>query len=261
MAKRFIDTELLANPNVRVMPTLYKLFWVGLITRTDHAGIWVKDFEMMSLLCGGKIEEKKAMEYLSEHIVEVDKGRRWFIPRFLDFQYPRGLNKNVRAHESAIEILKKYDLWDEEKERVRVTLSEGFQDMDMDKDMVKDKVIEKKEKKKKEKKPEPKPTMPFNTEKFRVQWDHWKIYRKKEFNKSYKSIQSEQAALTKLLNLSEGNEGRAIEIIHQSMANNWQGHFPLKIENNGKANSNTEPTINRQTAATILQNSQGWEID
>lgn len=33
------------------------------------------------------------------------------------------------------------------------------------------------------------------------------------------------------------------------------------FKSNGKSNSNPEQTINRQTADTIYQNSQGWEID
>lgn len=232
MAKRFIDTELLLNPNVRVTPTLYKLFWIGLITRTDHAGIWVKDFEMMSLLCGGKIEEEQAKNFFGEHLIDIDEGKRWFIPKFLDFQYPNGLSPNVKAHQSVIKILKKYDLFKDGSVRVNLTPSKGLQDMDKDKEEVKDKEKDKDKKPKTGKKE--KLVLPFESEDFKAQWKHWKVYKSEEFNFKFKSLQSEQAALTELANKSNGNEQTAIEIMHQSMSNGWKGFFELKNKQNGK---------------------------
>jgi hypothetical protein len=115
MAKRFIDTELLLNPSIRVTPTLYKLLYVGFITRCDHAGIWVKDYEMMQVLLGQKIDEKKVKEYFGDDIIEIDEGRRYFFPKFIDYQYPNGLNENVKAHQSVIKILTKHGLFNNGK--------------------------------------------------------------------------------------------------------------------------------------------------
>jgi hypothetical protein len=75
---------------------------------------------------------------------------------------------------------------------------------------------------------------PFNTEKFKEQWQFWKDYKKDEFSFKYKTTQSEQAALKKLAELSKNNEGAAIEIIHQSFANGWKGFFEIKNDNDGK---------------------------
>src|SRR5690606_23177321 len=36
--------------------------------------------------------------------------------------------------------------------------------------------------------------LPWETENFKVQWQHWKVYKKKEFGFKFKSLQSEQAA-------------------------------------------------------------------
>lgn len=74
---------------------------------------------------------------------------------------------------------------------------------------------------------------PFNTEKFKEQWQFWKDFKNEEFKFKYKSIQSEQAALKKLAEMSNNNESIAIEIIHQSFANGWKGFFELK--QNGKS--------------------------
>lgn len=70
--------------------------------------------------------------------------------------------------------------------------------------------------------------LPFNSGIFLLAWENWKEYKKKEFRFRYKSIQSEQAALSELNNLSGMNESTAIAIINQSMAKGWKGFFKLK---------------------------------
>jgi hypothetical protein len=82
------------------------------------------------------------------------------------------------------------------------------------------------------KKESTKVVFPFHSEKFDFIWNVWKDYKKKQFRFIYKTPISEQAALKKLNELSNGNENKAIEIIEQSIANGWSGIFELK--NNGK---------------------------
>lgn len=65
----------------------------------------------------------------------------------------------------------------------------------------------------------------------------WLAY-KRDRKESYKSSRSMQAFLAKLKSLSQNNAFAARQIIEQSMANNWAGIFPLKIQNN----ENTKPT-------------------
>ena len=69
---------------------------------------------------------------------------------------------------------------------------------------------------------------PFDSDLFKRHWLLWLDYKAKEFNFKYKTIQSEQAALKKLAELSNQTEGAAIKIIEQSFANGWKGFFELK---------------------------------
>ena len=69
---------------------------------------------------------------------------------------------------------------------------------------------------------------PFLSDEFKESWVGWKDYRKNEFKKSYKSVQTENAALKHVFKLSKEDEKTAIEIIEQSIANQWQGIFELK---------------------------------
>ena len=81
---------------------------------------------------------------------------------------------------------------------------------------------------------------PFESDSFLTQWNLWKDYKNKEFRFNFKSIQSEQAALTELSNKAKQSEDIAIAIIHQSMANGWKGFFELKTDfDNGKQKSTT----------------------
>jgi hypothetical protein len=89
---------------------------------------------------------------------------------------------------------------------------------------------------------------PFG-EKFLEMWGQWEIFKKKEFGFSYKSVQSEQSAVNKLVKLSNGKEEIAIAIIQESMANGWQGLFELKTSNNGTSKNAT--TVGKVTGAGL----------
>lgn len=76
---------------------------------------------------------------------------------------------------------------------------------------------------------------PFNSQKFKNVWDQWKEYKKKEHNFKYKSVISEQAALSKLQRISGNNENIAYAIMKRSVENGWSGLFELtKRESSSK---------------------------
>ena len=64
-------------------------------------------------------------------------------------------------------------------------------------------------------------------------WKLWKEFRRKEFRASYKTL-GENAAINKLLRLSDGNKYVQAEIIQQSMENSWKGLFAVKSEKKRK---------------------------
>lgn len=138
MAKRFTDTDKYKKPFIRKLPLEYKVFWDYLYHECNHAGIWIVDFEIACIYLSANIEKQKALELFNKdeiRIIELNHGSKWFIPSFIDFQYGE-LNQNNRAHNSVIQILKKYNLINNKG------LTRGLQgckDKDMDKDKVKDK--------------------------------------------------------------------------------------------------------------------------
>ena len=112
-----------------------KLFWVYLLTKCDHAGIWDVDIELAAFQIGVDLDESKILETFNRKIIPFKSGK-WFIPKFIDYQYGE-LNENVNAHKSVIKILNKYGL--NVKNQLLPNSSATDQDKDKDKDKVKDK--------------------------------------------------------------------------------------------------------------------------
>ena len=75
---------------------------------------------------------------------------------------------------------------------------------------------------------------------FKKWWNLWKAYKIEEHQFKYKSHISEQAALKKLSELSNINEGSAVKILEQSMAQGWAGLFELTASNNKQYNNDPE---------------------
>lgn len=144
MAKRFTDSEKWSKPFIRCMKAPYKLLWLYILDECNHAGIWQVDMEVAEIKIGEKLKQETAIEFFGPKIIIIDRGEKWFIPDFIDFQYGT-LNSENRAHNSVISILSKYSLIDSETGKIKEHLSplQGAKDKDMDKDKVKDKDMDK----------------------------------------------------------------------------------------------------------------------
>lgn len=93
---------------------------------------------------------------------------------------------------------------------------------------------------------------PFTDEKFISAWQYWKDYKKEQFNFTYRH-KGEQAALTIIGDLSDGDLERAIKIIRQSMGNGWKGLFALS-ESNGPPKTGAEINDYFQRVQKLIDN-------
>lgn len=86
--------------------------------------------------------------------------------------------------------------------------------------------------------------LPFPEDDFIKTWNDYKEYRWIEFKKEWRSTMGEKTALTKLKNISKNKKNIAIQIIEQTMANNWIGLFELKLNTfkskNGHSNKSAD---------------------
>lgn len=109
MAKRFIDTDLFRKPLVRSLGTPYKLLWIYLLCECDHAGVWDVELDVASMRLGSKLDPAKCIAALGSSIVQIDNGKKWYLPEFVTFQYG-SLNPANRVHASVLNTLSKYGI-------------------------------------------------------------------------------------------------------------------------------------------------------
>jgi hypothetical protein len=241
MAKRFTDTEKWKKPFIRGLQGAYKLLWLYICDDCDHAGIWQVDIDVAQIRIGEKIDLDEAIKSFEDKIVIFDKGNKWFIPSFIEFQYPSGLNPENRSHNSAIILLEKYNLLDKQNKPL-ISPSEGRKDMVKDMVMVKDK----------DKVKEAKINFLWEGDDIVKLWDEWKEYKSQHFKFKYKTMQSEQAAFDNLVELSEKKLPIAKEIVKQSMANGWKGFFlPKNSQNKTLSHKSNDNPYQRQIDAAI----------
>lgn len=86
---------------------------------------------------------------------------------------------------------------------------------------------------------------PFS-EQFPSYWLKWLEYKKSQFNFEYKSLITEQTALSKLVKLANDDEDTALQIMEQSIANGWKGFFQVKEERNNKPSADYVENLKRR---------------
>lgn len=105
MAKRFTDTNKWDKASFADLSLKMKLVWIYLCDKSDHAGLWDININLMSFQIGEKITLKEIMETFGDKIQQ--KGKMLHIPSFVDFQYGK-LNPANKAHLSVLNRLEKF---------------------------------------------------------------------------------------------------------------------------------------------------------
>ena len=106
MAKRFTDSEKWKKKWFRELSPIHKCFWQYLLDSCNHAGIWEVDFYLAGVFIGRELDQKEVRDVFSKQYKILNRGSKWLIKDFIDFQYGE-LNPSNRAHLSVINILKK----------------------------------------------------------------------------------------------------------------------------------------------------------
>ncbi len=114
MAKRFLDTSFFKSPFVRGLQGAYKGLYLFIICDCDGSGIWAADFEAASLYIGEKVDILSFQRFFVENGKAIDlENGRYFMPDFIEHQYPGGLSLTNIAHKNFIAELLKFNLLDE----------------------------------------------------------------------------------------------------------------------------------------------------
>ena len=125
MSKRFIDTGIFDDDWFMDLSKDAKLLWVYFITKCDHAGI----IKLNEKLCKVQTDIKDLnliIKQLGNRLVTVSE-HLYFIPKFIEFQYPGFPNSKVRQQISAVDILTKYGLFDKENLTLTKQLDNSYE--------------------------------------------------------------------------------------------------------------------------------------
>lgn len=258
MAKRFIDTDLFRKPLMRGLQGPYKVLWIYLLCECDHAGVWDVELDVASMRLGVKLDPVKCASAIGDSIVQIDGGRKWWIPEFVAFQYGV-LNPANRVHASVIGTLAKYgiDPLTLKKEAPSKDLEsplEGAKDKDMDKDKDQEKGVQGKT-------ITVEPTTdqeranraaaadhPFSSEAFRLAWYYFDQMRTKI--RKPMTAAARQMIIDKLAKMGEAG---AIDSLNKSTVSCWQDVFPPKPERLSPTEARRSTTSDRNQPITIGQ--------
>lgn len=94
---------------------------------------------------------------------------------------------------------------------------------------------------------------PFS-ESFLETWDLWKTYMQESHQFKYRGVISEQMALKRLVEVSEGDEPKAIRIVHQSISREWKDFFELRQpSSNGKSRTKKQSASGAEQSGESLR--------
>lgn len=103
MAKRFTDSRKWSDPWFRRLPSAYRWLWIYILDSCSHIGIWKVDMDLASFNIGEQVTETESLGLFNGRIVVVCNDK-WFIPKFLVFQYGI-LSPEGRLHQKIIKDL------------------------------------------------------------------------------------------------------------------------------------------------------------
>ena len=145
MAKRLTDSNKWNDSWFTNLPMDIKLVWIYLLDTCDHAGVYKTNIKLLKFQTGSERSEEELIEFFKDRINIT--GDKWFIPKFVNFQYKNFFTNNAPAVKSARELLVNHSII-KPNDNSFITLTQPLinpsiraKDKDMDTD--KDKAIDK----------------------------------------------------------------------------------------------------------------------
>jgi hypothetical protein len=148
MAKRLTDSNKWNDSWFTNLPMDIKLVWIYLLDTCDHAGVYKTNIRLLKFQTGTERTEEELIEFFKERIYIT--GDKWFIPKFVNFQYKNFFTNNAPAVKSARELLINHSII-KPNDNSFITLKQPLlnpsirtkdKDTDKDTDMDKDKAID-----------------------------------------------------------------------------------------------------------------------
>ena len=145
MAKRLTDSTKWNDSWFTNLPMDIKLVWIYLLDTCDHAGVYKTNIRLLKFQTGSERTEEELIEFFKDRIYIT--GDKWFIPKFVNFQYKNFFTNNAPAVKSARELLINHSII-KPNDNSFITLTQpllnpSVRTKDKDTDTDKDKAIDK----------------------------------------------------------------------------------------------------------------------
>ena len=85
------------------LPMDMKLVWLYILDMCDHSGVYKVNLKLLKFQTGSERTEEEIIVYLKDRI--FIKSDKWFIPKFISFQYKNFFTSKTPAIVSAKELL------------------------------------------------------------------------------------------------------------------------------------------------------------
>ena len=224
MAKRFIDTGFLDQKWIRKLSPERKIFLVYLILKCDNGGIIDLDFEDIEFWIGKKIGDP--LKFLPEgYLILIHDSGKYFMPKFIEWQYPNFPHSKVHQQVQAKEILIKNGIFDIDTQTINicnvyVNVRKDLPNIQANVNDTVNVIVNDNGKKAEF-------DFSFLDESWKGLFLEWIEY-KKSIKDNYNTQKSIEACYRNLKSLSSGDLMTAKKIVDQSIGNKYKGLFPLK---------------------------------
>lgn len=109
MAKRLTDSEKWEDPWFLDLIDEHKLLWIYILDKCDHAGIWKVNKRLAEFCFSHSLKWDTFLPAVGSRIKVLSGGEKWFIPKFLRFQYG-ALNERNKMFKTVSSTLQKEGL-------------------------------------------------------------------------------------------------------------------------------------------------------
>ncbi len=106
---RFTDCLKWSDPWFMELQSEMKLLWLYLCDNCDNCGVWDVNYRLVEFVVGVRLDWAMALNLLEGRVVPFAGGKKWYLAKFLAFQYPSGLSDG-KPHKQVIRLLLSHGL-------------------------------------------------------------------------------------------------------------------------------------------------------
>lgn len=108
MSRRYTDTDKWKDEWYVSLTNDYRIIWQYFLDNCNHAGIAKQGVAIMNMFCRSEITEEELLDVFRDRIIKIN--HIYFLPKFIKYQYPSGLNSFKPAIVSVVKELYEHEL-------------------------------------------------------------------------------------------------------------------------------------------------------